>query len=287
MHVFTGLMRERVDAFNTIIEKNAEALAHPNVRKVLGAYTTSLTAVNEQLFLPNIRGIDIVLPKRRQNDNHAALLPILPSDPTRGLKVTPMMSLPGKEQLDRTQQRITSGKSGLSETEARHAVLTALMDFRTDTAQASLDEYMAEVNRKRLEGLFPTSATIGNHSIMTDQNDVLYGRQMIVVPSELAAFSTPAVASVSLREALHVDDNDNMRFEDLSDKEFHIRKALRGYHVGALILGCMADNIFDTDSPVTATTLYVESLRQQSKQGTDEPPFSVNTQIAAYFGSSY
>ena len=88
---------------------------------------------------------------------------------------------------------------------------------------------------------------------------------MIVVPSDLAGYSVPAVASIGLHEELHVEDHNTMRFEDHTDATFRYRKELRGFHIGALVLECMDDELQDSDQLVIHPTLYVETLRQRTK----------------------
>jgi hypothetical protein len=278
--------KTRVQAFDTIVDKNAQVLANPHVIKVLGSYASTLSAINQQFFLPNIRGSSIQLPKGHQMDNNAALLPILPSDPNRGLRYTLPMLLPGEEQLDRAAQRIASGPLGFTESDALGSVVEAMMALRTQGVQNTLDAHLKEVADTRERGIFPSSGTIGSYIVMKDEQDILYGRQMVVVPSELAKYSAPAVASVSLHEALHVEDHNNMKFDDFSDANYRYRKELRGIHVGALILECMIDELHSEDMPVIDSTLYVEALRKRSKEGTNEPPFTANAALIAHFAAS-
>lgn len=279
-------MKARLQAFDSIVEKNAQALENPQVVQVLGAYAATLSTINQQLFLPNIRGTAIRLPKGHESDNNAALLPLLPEDSNRGLKYTLSMLLPGEVQLDRTVQRIAAGPLGFSESDAQQAVVQAMMALRTEGAQLTLDGQLKEVAKTRAQGLFPSSGTIGNYVVMMDEKDILYSRQMIVVPSDLAEYSVPAVASIGLHEELHVEDHNTMRFEDHSDAAFRYRKELRGFHIGALVLECMDDEILDSDQLVIHTTLYTEALRTRTKEGTNEPPFSPNPAIVAYFAAS-
>lgn len=285
MHLLGGEMKARLQAFDSIVEKNAQALANPQVAQVLGAYTATLSSINQQLFLPNVRGSSIRLPKGHQQDNYAALLPLLQEDVSRGLNYTLSMLLPGEDQLDRTAKRIAAGPLDCSEADAYQSVVRATMALRTESAQLTLDGQLKEVAKTRAQGLFPSSGTIGNYVLMLDEKDILYSRQMIVAPSDLAEYSVPAVASIGLQEELHVEDHNTMRFEDHADTAFRYRKALRGFHIGALVLECMDDEIQDSDQLVIHTTLYVEALRQRTKEGTNESPFSPNDAIIAHFAA--
>ena len=42
MHLLGGKMKARLQAFDSIVEKNAQALANPQVAQVLGVYATTL-----------------------------------------------------------------------------------------------------------------------------------------------------------------------------------------------------------------------------------------------------
>lgn len=230
---------ERLKIFDSLVEKNAEVLAHPKVISTLGTVTVEhLRSLNDSFYLPNFRNGIIEVPSSKIEGDTIALFPILRSD-KKALQGDSFAKLSYSARASLIES-LNTYKAFLSIEEGEEIAsnLQAAAINGWDMKENDIIQRMNLANLSQLDldtDLEVAAATVSDIFEPLPGTEIAYRqKELIVTGSALRRDASAGFVGASVaHELIHVKNSramqDNMTEEELASDE------LEAYHASFVI----------------------------------------------------